>query len=429
MSERMVLEGIRVLDLSRVWSGPLAVRMLADMGAEVIKVEAPYSRLGMTKEFFDIFKQMSEAGRRFPYFLDGNPGDQPWNRNALYNDLNRNKLTITLDLNKDAGREVFKRLVKISDVVLENYSPRVMENFGLDYKVLSEINPEIIMISMPGYGMTGPYRNYPAYGTSLDQHAGFSSLMGYPDSGPYRTQSTLPDPVASLNGAGAVMLALWHRRKTGKGQFIDLAQIEASTCVTGQATMDYVMNKRSPTHLGNRDHYMAPQGCYRCRGEDMWVAISVASDDEWEAFSRAIGDPSWTKEERFADQLNRWQNQDELDKLIQEWTVKHEHYEVMHLLQKSGIAAAAVLNAEEVVNDPHLRKRGYFAELAHPVAGTHPFPGFPMKLSETPATFRMPAPKMGEHNDYVLHQLLEFSDDEIERLKADNAVIDTISIE
>jgi len=421
MSKKMVLEGVRVLDLSRVWAGPLAVRLLADMGAEVILIEAPSAR-GGDKALIELMKQMRKEGRHFSYFPDGDPGDQPWNRQGLFNDFNRNKYGITLDLNKPEGRDIFKQLVKISDVVLENYSPRVMKNFGLDHPALKEVNAGIIMISMSGYGMTGPYRDYPAFGTTVEQHAGFGSIMGYADSGPYRTQSTYPDPVAAVNAASAVMLALWHRRRTGKGQYIDQAMIETGTCLLGETILDYTMNKRLPKRLGNRHASMAPHGCYRCRGEDMWVTIIVATDKEWEVFSSAIGSPPWTQEERFADQLRRWENQDELDKLIGVWTLRHDHYEVMHILQRAGVAAGVVLNAKEVLNDPQLKERNYFVKLTHPQAGTHRYPGFPVKLSRASATFRMPAPCLGEHNEYILGQLLGLSKDKITRLEESKVV-------
>ncbi|GAI97703.1 unnamed protein product [marine sediment metagenome] len=174
---KKVLEGVRILDLSRVWAGPLAVRMLADLGAQAILIEAPIGRAG-GREALERMWQMRREGRHFPYYPDGDPGEQPWNRMGMYNDFNRNKLGITLDLRYPQGQDIFKRLVKTSDIVLENYTPRVMSNFGLDYPVLREVNPAIIMISMPGYGNSGPYRDYPAYGTTLEQHAGFSSILG-----------------------------------------------------------------------------------------------------------------------------------------------------------------------------------------------------------------------------------------------------------
>jgi len=394
--------------------------MLADTGAEVILIEAPNAR--MDRVTIELTKQMWQAGRRFPYFPDGDPGEQPWNRQAMVNDFNRNKLGITLDLNNPQGKDIFRRLVKISDVVLENYTPRVMRNFGLDYPVLREINPSIIMISMPGYGMSGPYCDYPAYGSSLEQHAGFSSLIGYADSGPYRTQSTYPDPVASVNAASAIMLALWHRRRTGKGQYIELAQIEASTCLLGEAILDYSMNKRPPRRMGNRHPFMAPHGCYRCQGEDMWVAIAVAGDEEWKALGKVMGGPPWSKEDRFADQLSRWQNQDELDKLIEGRTIGHDHYQVMHILQKAGVAAGAVVNVKEMLSDPHLKERRYFIELTHPQAGTHLHAGFAIKLSPTTASSRRPAPCLGEHNGYVLGELLGLSEEEIAQLEKDQII-------
>ena len=411
-----VLEGVRILDLSRVWAGPLAVRMLAGLGAQAILIEAPIGRAG-GREALERMKQMYRDGRRFPYYPNGDPGDQPWNRMGMYNDFNRNKLGMTLDLRHPQGQDIFKRLVKISDVVLENYTPRVMGNFGLDYPVLREVNPAIIMIAMPGYGMNGPYRDYPAYGTTLEQHAGFSSIMGYPDSGPYRSQSTYCDPVASVNAAGAVMLALWHRRRTGQGQYIDLAQIEASVGFLAQPLLDFAMNQREPKRMGNRHTCMAPHGCYRCRGEDAWVSIAVATDEEWRAFCTAIGNPAWTREDRFAGQSSRWQHQDELDKLISVWTMAQDHYQAMHILQKAGVTAGAVLNAKEVMDDPHLRERAYFDHVTHPQAGTHDYPGLPLRLSRTPTGSNRPSPCIGEHNHDILGGILGMSDDEIARLE------------
>jgi len=391
-----VLEGIRVLDLTRVWAGPLAARMLAHMGAEVIRIEAPIDPYSGTD---------STEG-----------GEDPRDVEPLYNDFNRNKLGITLDLSVPEGKDVFKRFVKISDVVVENYTPRVMANFGLEYSVLREVNPSLIMISMPGYGNTGPYRDYPAYGTTLEQHAGFSSLIGYPDSGPYRTQSTYTDPLASINAAGAVMLALYHRRRTGRGQYIELAQIEVSVCCLGEPLLDFAMNQRAPERRGNRHPSMAPHGAYRCLGDDAWLSITIANDEEWQTFVEAIGHPSWTDDPRFADQLDRWRHQDELDKLVAEWALNQEHRQAMHLLQRAGVTAAAVLNAREVMEDPHLVARAYFYEVTHPKTETHLYPGLPLRLSDIPGELPMPAPCIGQHSRYVLTEILGMSDEEADPL-------------
>ena len=414
-SRKDPLEGIRILDLSRVWSGPMAVRMLADMGAEVILIDAPQARV-TTPEYLQMVKQLYATGRRYPYFPDGNPGEEPWNRQGSYNDFNRNKLGITLNLAVEEGKNLFKRLVQISDVVVENFTPRVMKNFGLDYQVLREVNAGIIMCSLPGYGNSGPYRDFPAYGTTLEQHAGFSSVMGYPDSGPYRTQSTYVDPVASVNAASAIMLALWHRRHTGEGQYIELAQVEAGITLLGEVILDYAMNGRVPQRRGNRSAAAAPQGCYRCRGDDTWVSISVRTDGEWRTLCWEIGHPEWCSDARFADAEARRRNHDELDRLVQEWTSQREHYEVMRLLQTAGIAAGAVLNAKELMGDPQLKERGYFIEQEHPSVGVKPYPGFPVKFSRTPPAYRRPAPRVDEHIDYVFGQLLRITKGDIESL-------------
>lgn len=409
MKKATGLRGIRVLDLSRVWAGPLAGRMLADMGADIILIEAPQT---LEKEVLEESKTRREAGARMPIYPDGDPGDEPWDRQGLYNDFNRNKLGIVLDLTTPEGQDVFKQLVKISDVVLENYTPRVMANFGLEYPVLSEINPSIIMISMPGYGNTGPYRDYPAFGTSLEQHAGFSSLLGYPDSGPYRTQSTYTDPLAAINAASAVMLALYHRRRTGRGQYIELAQIETSVCFLGEPVLDFAMNGRAPKRSGNRHPSMAPHGTYRCLGDDAWLSIAIANDEEWRAFTDAIGRPTWAEDARFEGQLGRWHHQDEIDRHIAEWASGQEHHEAMHLLQGAGIAAAAVLNAKELMEDPHLAARGYFREVTHPKAGTHRYPGLPITLSNMAPGPQMPAPCVGQHSRHILTEILQMSDEE-----------------
>jgi crotonobetainyl-CoA:carnitine CoA-transferase CaiB-like acyl-CoA transferase len=393
----------------------MAVRMLADMGAEAIVIDAPQARL-VDRQYLDMLKRLHAEGRHFPYFPEGDPGDEPWNRQGSYNDFNRNKLGITLNLAVEAGRDLFKRLVKISDIVLENFTPRVMKNFGLDYPVLSQINPRIIMVSLPGYGMYGPYRDYPAYGTTLEQHAGFSSVMGYPDSGPYRTQSTYADPVASVNAAGAMMLALWHRRRTGKGQYIDLAQIESSICLLGEVVLDYSMNGRNPRRLGNGHAWMAPHGCYRCKGDDKWVSIAVANDDEWRSLCKAIGRPAWVDAPRFASQMGRWENQAELDRLLQSWTILHGHHEVMKVLQAAGVAAGAVLNARELIDDEQLVERGYFVRQEHRAAGVRPYPGLPIKFSRTPPRYGRAAPCVDEHQDYVFGKLLGLSKKEIKDL-------------
>jgi crotonobetainyl-CoA:carnitine CoA-transferase CaiB-like acyl-CoA transferase len=213
------------------------------------------------------------------------------------------------------------------------------------------------------------------------------------------------------------MLALWQRRKTGRGQYIDLAQIESSTCLLGEVVLDYSMNKRNPRRLGNGHAFMAPHGCYRCRGEDKWVTIAISTDEEWQAFCKAIGGPPWTRDPKFSNQTGRWHNQEELDKLVQEWTCRQGHYEAMRILQESGVPAGAVLNARELLEDPQLKDRKYFIEQAHLSVGTRLYPGLPIKFSDLAPDYRRPAPRVDEHTDYVFGGLLGMSGGEIEALQ------------
>jgi len=415
------LEGIRVLDLSQVYAGPLAARTLADMGAEVIRVEsAVRSTRGGPKP---------QPGAVYP---DGDPGSRPYNRSAYYNELNRNKLAVSLDLSKEEGRDVFKRLVTISDVVIENFSPRVMANFGLDYPALEKVNFRIIMVSISAYGQTGPYRDYVSFGRGIEAMAGLSEMTGYADSGPIGPGIAYADATAGLHASFAVLVALRHRRRTGKGQHIDLSLRESLIALMGEHVIplsqracperdeggtkgDFAQDRsdKSTPLNGNRDSLTIFQGCYRCRGEDEWISIAIHSEAEWGAFHRAIGDPSWAREERFATALGRLRNQSELDGLIEAWTSQRTPDEAMRIFQEAGVRAGAVFSAGELFHDPHLRAKGFFESVTHLEAGTHSYPGIPWKLSETPGRIRLPAPCFAEHNAYVFGKLLGMTPKEI----------------
>ncbi len=405
------LAGIRVLDLSEGVSGPYCTHLLAGYGAEVIKVEKPGE---------------GDITRHIGPFLDDTPGSE---RSGLFLYLNSNKKGITLNLKTRTGVEMFKELVRISDVVMENYTVRVMKNFGLDYPVLREINPKLIMLSMPAHGCTGPWREYPGFAYPMEQMAGIPQLTGDPDGPPRMTETSPSDPAAGINGTMAVLMALMYRQRTGRGQHIDLSQVEALTCLMGDAIVEYTMNHNIRPRLGNHHPFWAPHGYYRCKGDDKWVGIVVTSDEEWQAFCNSIGNPHWAKDERFAGSLGRWQNQDELDKRIEEWTQEHDHYEVMQILQKAGIAAGPVLAGDELLNDPHLKERGFYQRLEREVVGTHayPIPTGSMRLSKCPISLRRPAPLVGEHNEYVFARLLGMSPEEIQAL-IDKQVIGDIPI-
>lgn len=454
--DKQALAGLRVIDLSQIFAGPYATKLLADMGAEIIRVECA-ARSGRG----GALPRMKPGGAFGASFPDGDTGERSYNRFAYYNEVNRNKYAITLDLTKSLGVEVFKRLVRISDVVVENFTPRVMKNFGLDYPVLQETNPQIIMISLSGYGQDGPYRDCVTYGEGIEAMVGLSQLTAYPDGEPLKPGVAYADATSGLHAAFAILAALRYRRLTGNGQYIDLAMREAVTPILGEAIMDYTMNKRAAKPMGNRHPMMAPHGCYRAQGrggkgvenetrggkgeenekgggkggedekggrkgggnekEGAWIAIAISSDEEWRAFCYAMGNPPWTRDEKFASRSGRLSNREELDRLIGEWTSGYDHIELMNMLQGSGIKAGAVFNISELAHDPHLNERGFFEELSHPEAGTHLYPGVSWRMSRTPGRLRLPAPCFGEHNRYVFGELLGMSDEEVSRL-ADEGV-------
>jgi len=417
---KLPLEGIRVLDHGMIWAGPWLGKLLADFGAEVIKVESI--------QIFDMSRGPIVGIPGVSIYPGKDPGERSYNRRAVFHYWNQNKYGITLDLSRPHGVEIYKRLVKISDVVTENFPPSVMKKFGLDYPALREVKPDIIMLSMPGYGATGPEKDYRAFGVSQEQMCGIAALTGYSEeAGPMKSGMDYGDPTAGSIAAGLVIAALHYRRRTGKGQWIDVSQSEATSLFIGEALMDYTMNRRIWQRMGNRHPSMAPHGCYRCRGgeqppDDRWVAIAVSSDEEWQNLCSAMGNPTWAKDERFATVIGRLENREELDRLIEGWTIQHDHYEVMHMLQRAGVPAGAVLDGKEIAEEPHLKERGFFQTGTHPEVGEVTHPGPIARLSKTPVTIRRLAPALGEHNEYVFRELLGMTTEEIAELEGEQII-------
>ncbi len=406
------LEGIRVLEHGEALAGPFASAMLSDGGAQCIKVESIQRPRGPVNPI---------PGS--PGYANGAVGPRPWEMNGSGNHVNRGKLGITIDLSRSKGVALYKRLVAVTDVVLENFSAGTMERLGLAYEELIKIKPDLIMISMSGFGAAGPYRGYASYGFTVDGMSGQTALRGYAEEDPSQAgPSVQADTVNASNAIFAVMAALIHRRRTGRGQHIDLSQAEGFIPHLAGSFMDYSMNKRNAVRLGNRHQSAAPHGAYRCRGEDSWVAIAVTCDEEWHGFCRAIGDQEWRLDPRFADGLGRLQHQDELDTLISEWTSKRDHYEVMHILQKEGVPAVPFLKEGEAYSDPHLEARGFFEEHTHPQAGTHRYPGPIWKFSKTPITIQRVAPGLGEHNEYVFGEIVGISKEEMTELEEEQYI-------
>jgi benzylsuccinate CoA-transferase BbsF subunit len=404
VTKRAPLEGIRVLDFTWAWAGPQATLLLALLGAEVIKVESlrrlDHSRLR------SLFAGPSAGG----------PDDS-----FIFNTLNVNKLSVTLNLSQPKAVEIAKALAGISDVVAQNMRPGVMERLGLGYEDLRAVKPDIIMLSSSAMGGTGPERSYTGYAPTFAAMGGLAYITGRAGGRPAPLMGTIDLRVGSTS-AFAVLAALYYRQRTGKGQYIDLSSAEAVSALMGDAFMDYTMNKRVQSRMGNRDQIMAPHNCYPCQGENEWVTIAVGTEEEWRSLCRVVGDRRLREDERFADAYSRWKNQDELDKIIGEWTASRSPHEVMRTLQRAGVAAMPVYEGPSLVQDVHIQKRRTIEEVDHPALGKRNVVGPTWRFSNATVRIRRAGPLMGQDNGYVLGELLGMSQEEMAKL-ADEQVI------
>ena len=407
------LSRFRVVDFGTAWAGPMAAQLLADLGAEVIKVESRERmdglRLGRPIVGDDI-----AGGDRGLW-----PELQP-----VFHGINRNKLSVTLNLKTGEGLDLVRELLARSDIAINNYSPGVLDRLGLSYPDLRKIRPDIILVSMPAMGETGPLRDVLAYAPIIQALSGLMSVVGYFEDEALvgELQAPWSDVVAAIHAALAAVAALRHRNLTGQGQSIEVAQLEATTSMLGEAFLDYQMTGAVPRPRGNADPAYAPHNNYPCSDEDRWVAIAVGSDDEWEAFRQALGDPPWAAGEKFDSLAGRLAHIEELDSLVAAWTRQHTAQEIMDLLQGHGIAAMPVMNTEDQFLDPHLQERHAYLEVEHPHVGIEWLYGMPWLLSGTPGGIRRPAPLMGEHNEYILGKLLGLPPEEIERLQGQQVI-------
>jgi crotonobetainyl-CoA:carnitine CoA-transferase CaiB-like acyl-CoA transferase len=399
---RLPLSGIRILDLTAGWAGPYATRLLGDMGAEVIKIESAKD--------WDVTRSSHLLGR---------DPEKGYNRSGFFNHLNRNKLGCALDLSHPRARELFLKLATLSDAVIENYQPDVMDGLGLSYEVLRQARPDIILVSISAHGKNGPEAGHVACGTHVEQLAGLVSLTGYPDRGPCKSGISYGDPVGGISAAAALCAALLYRRRTGRGRWVEVAQRESMASLIGEFFVGFSMNRRQPPLLGNRHRSMSPHGCYPCVGppEAGWLAIAVASDAEFAALCRVMGRAELAADPRFADVVSRYRHQDELDKAISAWTRERTPQEATLALQEAGVAASPVASVVELMEDSHLRERGFFEQTAHPEAGVWEMDGVPWRLSLTPAHVRLNGPCFGEHNGYVFRHLLGLSAEEVAELE------------
>jgi benzylsuccinate CoA-transferase BbsF subunit len=373
-----ILKGIRILDFTWVLAGPYATRLLADFGAEVIKVQPLMPQ------------EEDEFGRGY------------------YNTWNRNKLGITLDLNKPQGVALAKGLVNVSDAVVENFTPRVMANWGLDYKNLKKLKPDLIMLSLSTMGSSGPWRDYTGFGPTIQAFSGITRLTSYPGKPPLGLGTAYADHIAALLACLALLSAFEYRQRTGEGQYIDVSQVEAMASLLGDG---FIPGKEA-----------APHGVYRCKGEDRWCAIAVLTEEEWQGFKQALGNPPWAEDKRFATPTSRLKNKEELDSLIEGWTKKHTAEEAMARLQKHGVAAGVVQSARDLAQDPQLKERGFFIELDHPQLGKTVSDAAPIRLSNNPARYTRAAPLSGQDNGYVYGKLLGLSRGELAELEKQGVV-------
>ncbi len=397
------LKGVRVVDMTWAWAGPHGTQLLGWLGAEVIKVES-HARL-------DHSRMRSLMGGA----LQGGPDHSP-----IFNDLNSNKLSITLDLQREEARELLRRLVAESDVLAQNMRPGVMERLGLGYEDLCRVKPNLIMLSQSAVGSTGPERGYAGYAPTFAALAGIADLTGYPDEPPLPLSGSVDLRVGTA-GALAVLAALYERSRTGKGAHIDLSSTEVMSAMIGEAFLELSMTGRAPQRTGNRHDVMAPHGCYACAGESEWVSIAVGSEEEWAGLVRVLADPVLA-DARFADAAARWRNQDQLDEIVERWTRARPADAAVETLQRAGVPATRVHSEESIASDPHVLARGFYPEVEHPVVGRRRVVGVPWRFESADVGIRAPSPLIGQHNRYVLGDILGLSDAEIERLVADGVV-------
>ena len=394
---RLPLEGVRALDFTFAIAGPALTQLLGENGAEVIKVESEArQQRGRARENLDPKVVLQQK--------------------VTFADVNRNKLSITVNMGTEEGREVIRRLVPLCDVVVDNFSPRVMDRWGLGYEQVSKLRRDIIMARLPAFGLSGFHRDYLGMASIAMSITGHYHLWSYPDDPePAGPPVWTPDYLSAAMGSVAIAAALRHRDLTGEGQLIELAQTEALASILGAEYMDYFANGSVSRPLGNRHLWMAPHGAYRCRGEDAWCVIAVGSEEEWEGLCRVMGSPAWCRDPRFANRESRHVNQNELDLKIEEWTRERTPESVAEALQEVGVGAGVVQDGKRLFNDPHLRSRGFFTNIDDPETGPVEYPGPYIRLSETPGRVER-SHGFGEDNSYVFGELLDIPEPEVRRL-------------
>ncbi|MYE47660.1 MAG: CoA transferase [Chloroflexi bacterium] len=390
------LEGLRALALTQVWAGAHCAQHLALLGAEVIKVEA--------RRRPDTWR----GGYEMPILSalrDRPTAQRGWNCHPSFNSGNLNQLGLTLDLQRPAGIRLLRRLLRSTDIVVENFTPRVLGSLGIGYEAMREERPDIILCSISGFGASGPYRDRPSNGGTIEPASGMSSLLGFPGGPPRNSGATFPDPLAAMTAVAAILAALEHRARSGGGQHIDVSMQEATLALVGDAALEHELTGRTPGPQGNRHPDHAPHGVYPASGEDRWVALAAEGDAQWARLCEVADHPGWLTDERYATGAARKANEDALDGAIADWTRGQPRDELAERLAAAGLPAAPVLNPGELPSDTSFGERGVVAEVEHPEAGAWPYVVVPYRLTETPLRVTAPAPCLGEHAAEVLARL------------------------
>jgi crotonobetainyl-CoA:carnitine CoA-transferase CaiB-like acyl-CoA transferase len=413
---KLPLEGIRVIDSSYVFAGPYATGLLGDLGAEVIKIEGP-ARPDFTR------------GGAFSGLLPDNvPQSDPWNRTSTYNLVNRGKKSLVVDLSRKEGREVLVDLLKVSDIIVDNFTPRVMRGWGLDYPNLKKINPGIIMVSNTGYGRGGPYSAYPAQATTQEATHGLAAVTGYAGGEPSKAGQSFVDFLAAWAIANAAVLGLRYRRRFGEGLWADIGMYQLGCYNVSEYVLDYIANGAPGERIGNRHRQYAPQGCYRCEGKDAWCVLSVRDDEDWGALCKVIGRPELAVDVRFATEAARRANHDAIDKIISLWTATVDKYEAMRRLQAAGVPAGAVLDGKDMHFDPQLKARGLLESVQYPeerkMGSSRVIVGRPWKFSAVTPAVKGPAPTFGQHNREVLQDILGYDETRCAELESAGVLVD-----
>jgi crotonobetainyl-CoA:carnitine CoA-transferase CaiB-like acyl-CoA transferase len=405
--DRLPLEGVRVLDFTAFWAGPAATHMLAALGADVIKVESIQRPDGMR------------------FTTTARPSvDHWWEWAPVFNGANAGKRGVTLDMTRPEGLALAKRLVARADAVVENFSPRVMEGFGLDWDAVAAANPRAIMVRMPAFGLSGPWRNRTGFAQTMEQVSGMAWITGLADGPPLIPRGTC-DPMAGMHAVLALLVALDERERTGTGTMVEMTMVEAALNAAAEQVVERSAYGAVLHRDGNRGPAAAPQGVYACRGEEQWVALAAATDEHWLGLRRALGDPAWAGDPALASATGRRGAHDRIDEELARWSADHDRDQLVELLADHGVPAAPVLAPREIASNPQMRARGFFETIEHPVVGTHALPGLPFRLSERRAGWlRLPPPTLGQHNEEVLRDVLGLGDDEIEALRSDGIIGD-----